>query len=234
MLGSNEIQSRLYNIREKMESALKRSGRKYADVKLMAVSKFHPVEEIIAASDIGIMLFGENRAQEVCEKFPLVMDKHPQIELHMIGSLQRNKVKSLIPYVSCIQSVDRLELIEEIQKQASKADKTIQVLLEYHTGEESKSGFKDEDTLFNALERLSELSHVRPIGFMTMAPFTHKENEIRASFTKLRNMQDKAQQRFSNFTLHELSMGMSNDYEIAIEEGSTIIRIGTALFGQRE
>ncbi|HPX27544.1 MAG TPA: YggS family pyridoxal phosphate-dependent enzyme [Treponemataceae bacterium] len=234
MSSTLKIHEALITIQEKMDRAIERSGRRADTVKLMAVSKFHTIEEILAAADEGLMLFGENRVQEACEKFPSIMHKHPQIQLHMIGSLQRNKVKSIVPLASCIQSVDRLELIEEIQKQAHKNDKIIDILLEYHTGEESKSGFTNENELYKALDLLSETTHLKPRGFMTMAPFTKDEQAIRASFRKLRMMQEKAQKLFSHFTLNELSMGMSNDYEIAIEEGSTLIRVGTALFGSRE
>lgn len=234
MSSTLKIHEALITIQEKMNRAIERSGRRADTVKLMAVSKFHTIEEILAAADEGLMLFGENRVQEACEKFPSIMQKYPQIQLHMIGSLQRNKVKSIVPLASCIQSVDRLELIEEIQKQARKNDKIIDILLEYHTGEESKSGFTNENELYKALDLLSETTHLKPKGIMTMAPFTKDEQAIRASFRKLRMMQEKAQKLFSHFTLNELSMGMSNDYEIAIEEGSTLIRVGTALFGSRE
>lgn len=234
MPNTLKIQDALNAIQEKMNRAIERSGRRRDSLKLMAVSKFHTVEEILTAFDAGLVLFGENRVQESCEKFPQIFLKHPEIQLHMIGSLQRNKVKAIIPLVSCIQSVDRLELIEEIQKQAQKNDKTIDVLLEYHTGEASKSGFTDEEQVYKALEVLTTTTNVRPKGFMTMAPFSNDEKEIRSSFKKLRAMQEKSQKKFSHLCLTELSMGMSNDYEIAIEEGSTLIRVGTALFGSRE
>ncbi len=225
----NAIQTRINN-------ALTRSGRSPGSVALMAVSKFHTVNEIQSAIDAGLTLFGENRVQEACDKFSVLELDNPGISLHMIGSLQRNKVKAILPLVSCIQSVDRIELLDEIQKQAVKTNKIIDILFEVNTGEESKSGFTDENLVFKALETVSNYtsSNIRPHGFMTMAPFTKDEKLIRSSFRKLTQIQKKAQDMFPHFNLTELSMGMSNDFEIAIEEGSTIVRVGTALFGARQ
>jgi pyridoxal phosphate enzyme (YggS family) len=154
-------------------------------------------------------------------------------ELHLIGTLQRNKVKQAVRIASCIESADRLELLEEIETQAAKLDKTLEVLLELHTGEDSKSGFPDVDALLRALDAASAMPHLRCGGFMTMAPFTQDGEAIRRSFAFLRDAAEKARSRFPELPLDELSMGMSNDYAIAIEEGSTLVRIGTAIFGER-
>ena len=203
-------------------------------VRLMAVSKFHTSEEIEEAIKAGATLFGENRVQEAVEKFPDLLKKHPEIELHMIGSLQRNKVKQIVPVVSCIQSVDRIELIEEIEKQCAKINKTMKILFEYHTGEESKSGFTSIEDLTKAMHLIENCPHIQPIGFMTMAPLTEDKAVIEASFKKLVSISDIVKKLFPKYNLNELSMGMTNDFETAINCGSTIVRIGTAIFGERQ
>ncbi len=203
-------------------------------VRLMAVSKFHTSEEIEEAINAGATLFGENRVQEAVEKFPDLLKKHPEIELHMIGSLQRNKVKQIVPVVSCIQSVDRIELIEEIEKQCAKINKTMKILFEYHTGEESKSGFTSIEELTKAMHLIENCPHIQPIGFMTMAPLTEDKAVIEASFKKLVSISDIVKKLFPKYNLNELSMGMTNDFETAINCGSTIVRIGTAIFGERQ
>lgn len=230
-------------ILEKIHAAEKRAGRAEGSVKLMAVSKFHPAEAVVEALEAGVTLFGENRVQEACGKFPDIFASHPEAELHLIGSLQRNKVKQILPLVSCIQSVDRLELIQEIAKQkdklaesgiAVKEDK-LRLLFEVHTGEESKSGFTDKDELIRALEFAASLKDkgIECAGFMTMAPFTDDTALIRSSFRKLSETAAEMRVRFPELPLAELSMGMSHDFEIAVEEGSTLVRVGTAIFGER-
>lgn len=203
------------------------------DVKLMAVSKFHTHEEVIEAVKAGIKYFGENRVQEAASKFPDVLAQYPDVELHMIGFLQRNKVKDIVKIASCIQSVDRLELIEEIEKQSAKVDKNIKILFEYHTGEESKSGFMTENELIHGIEAASVCPHIIPAGFMTMAPFTADTDIVKNSFRTLKTVAARMREQFPALQLNELSMGMSGDYKIAIAEGSTLIRIGTAIFGER-
>lgn len=222
-------------IQEKIAAATKRSGRDASSVRLMAVSKFHPIEEIQVAYNAGIRLFGENRVQEACEKFSNL--SLPDAELHMIGSLQRNKVKRILPLVDCIQSIDRIELLDEIAKHSSKENfvpskKNIKLLFELHTGEESKTGFVSELDLEAAIDYAIR-SGLFPAGFMTMAPFSDNVDLIRHSFVTLRETAARIQKNFSHLDLSELSMGMSNDFEIAIEEGSTLVRVGTAIFGTR-
>lgn len=202
----------------------------------MAVSKFHPAEAVIEAIEAGQNVFGENRVQEAAAKFDQVRKTFPNVQLRIIGSLQRNKVKEAVRVADAIDSVDRIELLEEIEKQAAKIDKKIQVLLEFHTGEESKSGFEDKALVFEALQKIAdgEFPHVEPRGFMTMAPLTDDKELVRASFKKLRDLRDECMNKFSKFDLSELSMGMSGDWQIAVDEGSTMVRIGTAIFGQRD
>lgn len=229
------IKSNLENIKTKIEEACKKFNRLPNSVKLVAVSKFHTVDEIENAIECGQLLYGENRVQEAKEKFSKLYENHQNIDLHIIGSLQRNKVKDAVKIASCIESVDRIELLEEIEKQCQKIQKNIDVLLEVHTGEESKSGFKSFDELETVLELFSQgkFAHIIPKGFMTMAPFTEDKLLIRKSFSTLREYSNKLKDKFPELNLVELSMGMSGDFEIAIEEGSTIVRIGTSIFGPR-
>ena len=230
------MKTRIEDILEKISLACDKSARKTSDVKLMAVSKFHPVEEILQAYDCGLKLYGENRVQEACSKFSEILQIKPDVDLHLIGSLQRNKVKNIVPICSCIQSLDRIELAQEIQKQCEKIGKKINVLFEIHTGEDSKSGYQNIDDVKKTLDYILSLenSFLVPTGFMTMAPFTNNESDIRNSFVTLRNLRDEIQSEYFDFNFSELSMGMSQDYQIAIEEGSTLVRIGTAIFGERK
>lgn len=229
------VKDNLQIIQDRIRAAELRAGREAGAVKLMAVSKFHPVGEILEAVEGGQLLFGENRVQEATEKFPEIVEAHNNVELHMIGQLQSNKVKNAVKIASCIQSVDRFDLIKEIEKQCAKIDKKIKILFEVHTGEESKSGFTSEADLRLCLEALADnqFPHVIPAGFMTMAPFTDDEKLVRKSFVTLRELSEKLQAEYKQFEMKELSMGMSGDFEIAIEEGSTLVRVGTAIFGAR-
>ena len=236
------IAENIRSIREKIGKAADRSGRKAADIKLMAVTKFRSPGEIKFAYEAGIRLFGENRVQEALEKFGIGGLNLPGSSLHMIGNLQRNKVKSILPLVSCIHSVDRIELLEEIAKRCeaereatSQAPRPLRLLLEVHTGEESKAGFMHSDDIIRALEYAEE-KKLSVCGFMTMAPLMHNPADkseieaVRRSFVSLRETAEYMQKHFPAFNLSELSMGMSDDFETAIEEGSTLVRIGTRLF----
>lgn len=231
------IKENIEKIREKIISAEIKAGRKEGAVALMAVSKFHPAEAVLEALKANQFLFGENRVQEACGKFPEILQQWENAELHLIGSLQRNKVKQILPIASCIQSVDRIELLEEIIKQKAKLEnnKIIKLLFEVHTGEESKSGFTDVGELEKALELAGENKTlgIECSGFMTMAPFTDDKKQIQDSFRKLASLSEKLKNQYKDLPLKELSMGMSSDFEIAIEEGSTLVRVGTAIFGER-
>lgn len=211
-------------------------GRTSGDVKLLAVSKFHPKEDVIEAISAGQFLFGENRVQEAKEKFTSIIETNKAVSLHLIGQLQSNKVKQIVPIADVIQSVDRVDLVKEIEKQCSKINKNIKILFEIHTGEESKSGFENIEEVIKLIEDISNnvYPHIIPNGFMTMAPFTDNESLIHKSFESLRLIKDDLQKKFPQYNLNELSMGMSGDYKIAIQEGSTMVRIGTAIFGERD
>jgi pyridoxal phosphate enzyme (YggS family) len=232
----NSIENNLKEILQKIESAEQKYNRTKGTVKLLAVSKFHPVGAVEKAISAGHLLFGENRVQEAVAKFTDINSFNKDVELHIIGQLQTNKVKKAVTVASCIESVDRIDLLKEIQKQCEKINKKIKILFEVNTAEDSKSGFKNYEDLYEAVKYCADgnTPFVEPIGFMTMAPLTDDEALIRKSFSSLRKLSEKLQTEFPMFNFSELSMGMSNDYEIAIEEGSTEVRIGTAIFGERE
>lgn len=232
----NSIENNLKEILQKIESAEQKYNRTKGTVKLLAVSKFHPVDAVEKAISAGHLLFGENRVQEAVAKFTDINSFNKDVELHIIGQLQTNKVKKAVTVASCIESVDRIDLLKEIQKQCEKINKKIKILFEVNTAEDSKSGFKNYEDLYEAVKYCADgnTPFVEPIGFMTMAPLTDNEALIRKSFSSLRKLSEKLQTEFPMFNFSELSMGMSNDYEIAIEEGSTEVRIGTAIFGERE
>lgn len=233
--NAQQIKENLKHIQEKIIETCKKCGRNPDSVKLMAVSKFHPAESVVSAIEGGQMLFGENRVQEAFAKFTEI-NKSYKPELHIIGQLQSNKVRDAVKIAECIQSVDRISLLDEIEKQCTKFDRKINILFELHTAEDSKSGFESKDEIKEALTKFAEgkYPHITPKGFMTMAPFTENKDLVRKSFITLRNVYEELQKEFPVYDLSELSMGMSGDYEIAIEEGSTLVRIGTAIFGERK
>jgi pyridoxal phosphate enzyme (YggS family) len=227
------IRESIIKVQEKIHQSCARCGRNPNEIQLMGVSKFHSAEEVEEAWNAGIKLFGENRVQEAAGKFPAFIEAHPETELHLIGNLQRNKVKSAVSLFNCIESVDRESLINELGKLSADREKPLRLLLELHTGEESKSGFLTMDELFRGIELIHQFPTLKIEGLMTMAPYTDDEALIRKSFRTLVDAQKKAQQHFPDIDFSCLSMGMTNDYEIAIEEGSTLLRIGTAIFGER-
>jgi pyridoxal phosphate enzyme (YggS family) len=232
------IGENLIKIEERIQKACGRSGRRREELRLMGVSKFHRLDEIGEAWQGGLRLFGENRVREAAEKYVPFRDTHRDVELHMIGSLQRNKVKTAVSLFDCVQSVDRDSLIHELGKVTEGRELPLGILLELHTGEESKSGFPDEESLFRAVETVLGYPRLRIEGLMTMAPFTGDEEPIRKSFRRLVKAKAALETRFppgeeSRCGWNVLSMGMSNDFEIAVEEGSTLLRIGTGIFGER-
>jgi PLP dependent protein len=202
--------------------------------KLIAVTKTHPVDRIMEAYRAGHRIFGENKVQELTPKF----DALPKdIEWHMIGHLQSNKVKYIAPFVHLIHSIDSVRLLEEVNKQAQKVQRNISVLLQVHIArEETKFGFSDEEIASLVQSAQAKvLKNVTVAGLMGMATFTENTAQVRAEFRSLKALYDKvkASPLPENFRLTELSMGMSGDYKIAIEEGSTLVRVGSAIFGSR-
>lgn len=203
-------------------------------VKLIAVTKTHPVTKLQEVYNAGHKIFGENKVQELVDKYEALPK---DIEWHLIGHLQSNKVKYIAPFVSLIHSVDSMKLLQEINKQAEKNNRIINCLLQiYIAKEETKFGldFEEAEELINS-KNLSDLKNIKITGFMGMATNTDKKEQISAEFRSLNQFFDKFRD-FStlNFKLSNLSMGMSSDYLIAIENGSTMIRIGSSIFGERE
>jgi pyridoxal phosphate enzyme (YggS family) len=224
------IAENLAILRQKIEETCKGSGRNPAEVKLIAVSKYFAVDAIIEAKSCGLTDFGENRAQELTLKYEKLGN---DVTWHMIGTLQKNKVKYAVNAAELIHSVDSLELVEEINNRAEKLGKVQKILLEVKTSEEeTKLGLETENEILSLVNRCSELKNIELKGFMTMAPLTEDANIIRKSFRDLRNLKDQINNKGYNLT--ELSMGMTSDFEIAIEEGATMIRIGSAIFGDRD
>jgi pyridoxal phosphate enzyme (YggS family) len=227
------IPEAIETIQERIQKACARSGRKAEEVRLMGVSKFPALPAIEEAWNAGIRLFGESRVQEASAKFPDFKVKHPETELHLIGSLQRNKAKIVTGLFDAVQSVDRDELIAGLGGLTGDRKTPLLILLEYHTAEDSKSGYPDMDSLCRAAEKALTFPGLALRGLMTMAPLTQDEAAIRASFRALVSARDALAVRFPAVDWSCLSMGMSGDFEIAIEEGSTLVRIGTAIFGAR-
>lgn len=216
------IKERLNNILSKLPEG----------VILVAVSKFHPVERLQEAYEAGQRVFGESRPQEMASKYQQLP---ADVEWHMIGHLQTNKVKMIAPFVSMISSVDSERLIEEIEKQAAKYNRTIDILLEVHVAEEeTKSGWSEEE-LYNYLATgaLERMEHIRVRGVMTIASNTDDQSVVRRDFQHIRNIFEELKPRFGE-AFDTLSIGMSDDYPLALEYGSTMVRIGTAIFGMRE
>ena len=202
-------------------------------VTLVAVSKTKPIPDLMEAYNAGQRIFGENKIQEIAEKWE-AMPK--DIEWHMIGHVQTNKVKFMAPFVSLIHGVDSLKLLEEINKQAKKNNTIIDCLLQIYIAEEESKFGLDEEELNEILSSstFQEMKNIRIVGLMGMATFTDNQNQIKKEFTHLKSIFDKTNQLLtSNLQLLTLSMGMSGDYQLAIECGSTMVRIGSSIFGGR-
>ncbi len=219
-------------VEEEICKACERSGRSRDLVTLIAVSKTKPVEVLQEAYNLGVRVFGENKVQELSEKSEALPD---DIHWHMIGHLQTNKVKYIIDKVDLIHSVDSFRLAETIEREAAKRNLTANILIEVNVaGEESKFGIKPEETL-DFVYKLSELPHICVKGLMTIAPFVENQEENRPIFARLRKLSvDIERKNIHNTTMGILSMGMTNDYQTAIEEGATMIRVGTGIFGARD
>jgi hypothetical protein len=185
------------------------------------------------ARQAGLTLFGENRVQEAREKYQSPADD-PELELHLIGHLQRNKAKIAASLFRCVQSIDKLETAEALNRHCAELGRRMEVLLELNTsGEQTKFGFADAEQLWRTCEDISRLDSLRIRGVMTVGPFTADQDRMRRSFASLRECRDGLRSRYPELSLDILSMGMSADFEIAIEEGATLIRLGTVLFGPR-
>ncbi len=228
-----QLQRALPQVRQRIEAACERVGRSDAEsITLVAVTKGHPIEALYAAREAGLKVIGENRVQEARGKWEAAGDQ--DLTWHLVGHLQRNKVRQALQMFRLIQSVDSLRLAETIDKEAAKAGERAAVLVEVNaSGEDAKHGFPVEDG-GTALRAVCQLEHVRVVGLMTMAPFTSDEGVLRRTFRRTRELFERGGNEVAGFEALHLSMGMTNDYEIAVEEGATMVRLGTVLFGERE
>ena len=226
-----DVAANYRRITDSIAEATLRTGRDAGDVKLLAATKSQQIELIRAAVDAGINLIGENYVQEAAGKKPLITTT---LEWHMIGHLQRNKVKAAVDLFDVFESLDNLGLARELDKEGQRRNKIIRVFVEVNLGgEESKTGVMENEAA-TLVEQIARLSHLRIEGLMSVPPYKENPEEVRPYFRKLRLLQLKlGETRSLPLELRELSMGMSHDYKVAIEEGATIVRIGTALFGAR-
>lgn len=225
------IDQNIIEIQNEINDVCAKVGRDPSEVTLIAVSKTKPYTDIEEAMKSGCRDYGENKVQELDQKYDLLPK---DINWHMIGHLQRNKVKYLVGKVKMIHSVDSLRLANQIEKEFAKKDLIADILIEVNmAGEESKFGIKPEETE-GLIKEISKLEHVKVCGLMTIAPYTLEPEDNRVYFKKLKELSvDIDSKNIDNVTMSVLSMGMSGDYRVAIEEGSTMIRVGTKIFGER-
>ena len=225
------IKDNIKQVEERIQAACDRSGRKREDVTLIAVSKTKPVSAIYEVMETGIIDYGENKVQELTDKIETISEP---LNWHMIGHLQRNKVKYIVDKVKLIHSVDSLRLAEQINQEAMKKNVDVDILIEVNIADEtSKFGLNTEEVI-DLIKKVSTLQNVHIKGLMTVAPFTDNTEENRPYFRNLKQLAvDINCKNIDNVTMSVLSMGMTGDYEIAIEEGATMVRVGTGIFGER-
>jgi pyridoxal phosphate enzyme (YggS family) len=226
------LERALPELRGQLDRACQRARRSdAASITLVAVTKGHPLEAARAARDAGLKVIGENRVQEAQAKWEVMGDLG--LAWHLVGHLQRNKVRQALKMFELIHSVDSRRLALAIDKEANRLGRRASVLVQVNaSGEESKYGFS-VNSAFGSIAEICDLDHVRVEGLMTMAPFTSDENVLRETFRRTRALFERCRNELERFEGRHLSMGMTNDFEIAVEEGSTMVRIGTALFGER-
>lgn len=228
----NSIKSNLINIEKRINDSCEISDRSNDEVKLIAVTKTVDIDAVNEAIECGVTDVGENKPQELARKYEVIGDR---VKWHLIGSLQTNKVKYIIDKVYMIHSIDRLSLCDEIQKRAQSIDRQINCLIQVNISkEESKHGILEEDAIDFIKNISNNYPNIRVKGLMTMAPNTDDKNLIKSVFRGLKDLANKIDhENINNVSMEALSMGMSNDFEIAIEEGATFVRVGTSIFGQR-
>ena len=225
------VAENLAQVQKNIEESCKEINRDPGEVTLIAVSKTKPVEMLKEAYDAGARVFGENKVQEIVDKY----DQMPSdVKWHMIGHLQRNKVKYIVDKVAMIHSVDSVRLAETIEKEAAKKNVTVPILVEVNVAqEESKFGLKPEEVL-PFIEEIAGFSHIQVKGLMTIAPYVENAEENREIFRELKKLSvDIAAKNINNVTMSVLSMGMTGDYMVAVQEGATMVRVGTGIFGAR-
>jgi pyridoxal phosphate enzyme (YggS family) len=227
----SQVADNLLSVKERIEKAALKAGRAPGEVKLVAVSKTVGVEEIRDAISAGATILGESYVQEAKEKIEEIGHK---VQWHMIGHLQTNKVKQAINLFDMIHSVDRIGLAEEINKRAKQSNKRASVLIQVNISQETTKSGIERDRAISLVSEVANLTNLKVEGLMTMPPYFDDPEDARPYFKSLRELKGEIEKkRFENISMKELSMGMSNDFEIAIEEGATIVRIGTAIFGER-
>jgi len=225
------LTDRITEVRDQIETACVRAGRSVDTVQLVAVTKNHPREVVCEAIEAGVRVFGENRVQEAVQKYQGLLDG---IQLHLIGHLQTNKARFVPGVFSWVESIDSVRVAEAISRRLSGLESTCSVLLQYNSsGEESKSGFDEPNELLEAAEQIRGLPGISVRGVMTIGPFTEDKARIARAFEQTRLLCDRMRAQLPGAAIDTLSMGMTDDLEIAISEGSTEVRIGTAIFGSR-
>lgn len=226
------LQQGLPEVRRRIDRALERAGRSGGGaVTLVAVTKGHPIEAMYAAREAGLVVIGESRVQEARAKWRTAGDL--DLEWHLVGHLQRNKVHDALELFSLIHSVDSLRLARAIAREARKRDRIADILIQVNaSGEAAKYGIPVAEGL-PFVRQVCELDHLRVLGLMTMAPFTDDEGVLRDTFRSTRELYERCRDEVEKFEARHISMGMTNDYEIAVEEGSSMVRLGTVLFGER-
>lgn len=220
-------------IKSQIDAACLRAGRSKDTVKLMLVTKTVPLDKLKQTIDFGHFLFGENKVQELYEKKSQLLNVNAQI--HFIGHLQKNKIKKCVEYADVIQSVDHLSLAKELNDYLLKINKTKDILVQVNTSNEQSKFGVEPDQAIELIKKISQLSQLKIKGLMTLAKFSSDEDQVRPCFKTLKQIFDTvASMSIPGVSMEELSMGMSSDFEIAIEEGATLIRVGTAVFGKRD
>ncbi|MCD8020617.1 MAG: YggS family pyridoxal phosphate-dependent enzyme [Clostridiales bacterium] len=225
------LKENLEQVKRNIEAACRRSGRNPEDITLVAVSKMKPLQDIETLLETGQLDYGENYVQELCDKYEHISSP---VRWHMIGHLQTNKVKYIIDKVVLIHSVDSVHLAKQIEKEAAKRNLMAQILIQVNIAEEDTKFGIGEDEVFRMIHEISRFPHIHIKGLMTSAPFVENPEENRCYFKKLHELfVDIGRKNIDNVSMEILSMGMTNDYEIAIEEGATMVRVGTGIFGER-
>ena len=225
------IKDNVAEVEANIQKACERAGRSRDEVTLIAVSKTKPVSDIYEVMETGIKDYGENKVQELCDKIETISEP---LNWHMIGHLQRNKVKYIVDKVRMIHSVDSLRLAQQISSEAVKKGVDVDILIEVNVAEEASKFGLSTEAVIQLAEDISKLPAVHIRGLMTVAPFTENPEDNRPYFRNLRQLAvDIARKYIDNVTMNELSMGMTGDYEVAIEEGATMVRVGTGIFGTR-
>jgi len=226
-----QISSNIDSIKHRIASAAGRANRDPISIKLMAVTKTVEPERIGRAIEAGLTMLGENYVQEAKDKIAIIGNA---AQWHMIGHLQTNKAKYAVKLFDCVHSVDRLELAQELDKKAGQINRKLNILIEVNSGEESKSGVENKQAL-ELVRQVAVLPNLAVCGLMTMAPYSDNPEDSRQYFKTLRELRDKIKNEdIAGVRMEELSMGMTDDFEVAIEEGATIIRVGRAIFGKRQ